>query len=118
MPIDSTEFEEMEEGSDGVPMCERADARRIIAFLLNNLDHAYRPVEIAEATEIEETRTGVILERLEEHDIVRYKGGYYTIDPDALNRFRMMYQTMETIDKRYPREDKSEWDEHAVEQPE
>ena len=118
MPIDSTEFEEMEEGSDDVSMRERADARRIIAFLLNNLDHAYCPVEIAERTEIEETRTGAILERLKERDIVRHKGVYYTIDPDALNRFQMMHQTMEAVNKRYPREDKSEWDEYAVEQPE
>ena len=118
MPIDSTEFEEMEEGSDGVSMRERADARRIIAFLLNNLDHAYRPVEIAGSTEIEETHIGVILGRLEERDVVRHKDVYYTIDPDALNRFQMMHQTMETVDKRYPREDKSEWDKYAVEQPE
>ena len=66
---------------------ERTDARRVIGILLNNLDQAYRPVEIAEATEIEETRIGVILERLKEHDIVRQKDVYYTIDLNALDRF-------------------------------
>ena len=94
------------------------DTPGLIEFYEYNLDRAYRPVEITETTEIEETRTGAILERLEDHGIVRHKGVYYTIDPDALDRFQMMHPTMETVDKRYPSEDKNEWDEHAVEQPE
>ena len=118
MPIDSTELDQMDDQTSAVPARERTNSHRILEFLSNNFDQAFRPIEVAEATGVEKTSTGIILERLRIRGLLRNKDIYYTVDPDALPRLQGMHLSMETVDKRFPREDKSEWDEYAIERPE
>lgn len=81
MPIRIDRFDESDEAelrAEG-----HTNAERVLAFLSANADHAFTPKEIHEATEIARGSVGVVLSRLEDRELVRHRGEYWAIGPDA-----------------------------------
>lgn len=79
MPISIEEFESR------YPAERRTNAERILAFLAGNPTNAYRAVEIAEATGVDENSVHPVLHRLEGRDLVRHRRPYWAIgDQDAV----------------------------------
>lgn len=111
MPIDIDRFESApdEELGGGLSQPER-----VLVFLLEHADKAFRPVEIATATDISENSINAVLKRLEDRDLVRHKGSYWAIT-DELDSLRSttQYQVVtKGMNELYGAEDPSEWVEH------
>lgn len=83
MPIDVEEFEEAPEAelrrTGGGP----TNAERVLAFLDGHDDQAFTPKEIREATGVPRGSIGVVLSRLEDRGLVRHRGEYWAVAPDA-----------------------------------
>ncbi len=76
MPIDIEEFEKSPEKA--LQVGQKTNGEKILNFLLKNPDKAYTRNEIMEATDIKPGSIGVTLTRLEEKELVRHKGNYWT----------------------------------------
>lgn len=61
---------------------EGSQPQRILHFLMENDDQAFRLTEIAEATGIERTSVSAALTRLRDRDLVRHRGRYWAIGED------------------------------------
>lgn len=81
MPIDIERFEESPEES--LQGSGPTNGEVILSFLASNDDQAFTPKEIHERTQIPRGSVGVVLSRLEERDLVRHRGAYWAINPDA-----------------------------------
>lgn len=75
MPISTSRFEALEE--DGVTPETNAD--RILNFLVENQDQAFRLTEIEERTGIKRGSIGPTLSRLEERGLVDHRTKYWKI---------------------------------------
>lgn len=75
MPISSHQFEILDEGG----VTPETNAERIVAFLLENQDQAYRMTEIEEQTGIKRGSIGPTLSRLEEKGIIDHRAKYWRI---------------------------------------
>jgi DNA-binding IclR family transcriptional regulator len=109
MPIDIDRFETAPEGeltaSDGL-----TNAERVLSFLAANEERAYSPTEIREATGVARGSIGVVLSRLEERGLVRHRGEYWAIDPEAdVERSLTASRTAEAAAERFGPEDPEEW---------
>lgn len=81
MPIDIEEFESRDEGRlrAGGP----TNAEVLLAFLAAHDGQAFAPKELHEATGLPRGSVGVVLSRLADRGLVRHRGEYWAIDPDA-----------------------------------
>lgn len=111
MPIDIDTFETnpAEELGGG-----HTQPEQVLSFLTSNANQAFRPVEIAEATEIPRNSINPVLRRLEERGLVRHKGEYWAITDDldrlhALTRYELVTESQNDL---YGEEDPGEWIEH------
>lgn len=64
---------------------EDTNGRRIIEFLAENPDTGFRPMELAERLDIPRGSVGTTLARLHDRGLVRHKGVYWAIDPEAFD---------------------------------
>lgn len=80
MPINIDRFED--EPEDVLDIKEGTQPHTILSFLLTNDEHAFTQTEIHEATDIPRGSVGVVLSRLEERELVRHRGRYWTIAED------------------------------------
>lgn len=108
MPIEIDEFEERrpEELGDGPTQPER-----VLNFLASNPEHAFRPVEIARATDVGRNSINAVLARLEARGLVRHKGNYWAITDDAETlRSATEYEiATRSLNETYGAEDPGEW---------
>jgi DNA-binding transcriptional ArsR family regulator len=78
MPIDADKLDD----ADDIPVDRDTNKGRVLTFLAANPDQAYRPKEIAEATEVNRSSVGVTLSRLEEAGLIRAENGYYAVEEE------------------------------------
>ncbi len=85
MPIDIDEFEKKSDGDIGVE--EGTNADRVLSFLAENDDSAFTQSEIHDETGVKRGSVGAVLSRLEDADLVRHKGTYWAVTPDAAEAY-------------------------------
>lgn len=116
MPIDVDQFESLE--NTGPPVEPGTNAHRVLTFLVERDDQAFKQGEIAEATGVKRGSISVVLARLEERGLVRHRGEYWTAaEDDRVGSYVAMAHSM-AVARNEPVIDKSEWDEYAAEKPE
>lgn len=83
MPIDIEEFENAPETELRTGEGEPTNAELVVSFLASNAGQAFTPKEIRQATRVPRGSIGVVLSRLEDRGLVRHRGAYWAIAPDA-----------------------------------
>ncbi|PSQ15104.1 TrmB family transcriptional regulator [Halobacteriales archaeon QS_8_69_26] len=104
MPISIDEFESHD------PDDRETNAERVVRFLARNRDKAYKAVEIAEGAGVGENSIHPVLNRLEDHGLVRHREPYWAIgDLEAVRDARMLGSTAEFLDDVLGAESREEW---------
>lgn len=104
MPISIDEFESRD------PDRGETNSERVVRFLARNRDKAYRAVEIAEATDVEENSIHPVLTRLEERGLVRHREPYWAIsDLEAVRDATVFGSTASFLDDELGAESREEW---------
>jgi Mn-dependent DtxR family transcriptional regulator len=104
MPISIDEFESHD------PEKRETNAERVVRFLAGNRDKAYKAVEIAEATGVDENSIHPVLNRLEERGLVRHREPYWAIrDVEEVHSAMVFSSTAEFLDDVLGPESREEW---------
>lgn len=104
MPISIDEFESHD------PEKQETNAERVVRFLARNRDKAYKAIEIAEATDVNENSIHPVLNRLEERGLVRHREPYWAIgDLEAVRDAIVFSSTAEFLDEALGPESREEW---------
>ena len=104
MPISIDEFESHD------PENRETNAERVVRFLAGNRDKAYKAVEIAEATGVDENSIHPVLNRLEERGLVRHREPYWAIrDVEEVQSAMVFSSTAEFLDDVLGPESREEW---------
>jgi len=100
--IDIEEFENAEADE----FEERNDTERIVLFLDEHDDRAWKAVTIAERLGLETDAVSAILSRLKERGLVRHKRPYWAItdDEERLQSAYRLHQHYEKADEQYGEE--------------
>ena len=110
MPISIDEFEEHDGSS------ELTNAERVLRFLIQNRDQAFKAAEIADETSINANSIHPVLKRLEERNLVRHKPPYWALgDLDTVRSASMFRSTAAFLDEELGSESREEWLEAASE---
>jgi predicted transcriptional regulator len=104
--IDIEEFED----ADADEFEERNDTERIVLFLDDHDDRAWKAATIAERLGLAPDAVSAILSRLKERGLVRHKRPYWAItdDGERLRAAYRLHQHYETADEQYGEEDLEE----------
>jgi predicted ArsR family transcriptional regulator len=104
--IDIEDFED----ADSDEFTDRTDTERIVLFLDENDDRAWKAATIAEHLHLDTDAVSAILSRLKERGLVRHKRPYWAItdDEERLQRAYRLHQHHEQADEQYGREDLEE----------
>lgn len=112
MPITLDEFDRLPD--DALDLTKGSNAHRVLMFLAEHPDAAFRQQEFLERLDVKAGSIGPVLSRLEDRGVVRHKGKYWTLGNDErLASYTAMSQTFATVDDRLPPEDQEEWLAHA-----
>lgn len=104
MPISIDEFESQN------PEPRETNAERVIQFLAQHPDKAYKAIEIAEATDVNENSIHPVLNRLEERELVRHREPYWAIgDLEAVRDATLVSSTAGYLDEILGLESREEW---------
>jgi predicted ArsR family transcriptional regulator len=104
VPISIDEFESQD------PNKRETNAEQVVRFLASNRDKAYKAIEIAEATDINENSIHPVLNRLEERGLVRHREPYWAIgDIEAVRDTMIFSSTAEFLDDTLGPESRAEW---------
>ena len=100
--IDIDEFE----NADADEFEEQNDTERIVVFLDENDDRAWKAATIAEQLELDTDAVSAILSRLKERGLVRHKRPYWAItdDEERLRAAYRLHQHHQTADEQYGEE--------------
>ena len=100
--IDIEEFENAD--ADDFP--ERSDTERIVLFLDEHDDRAWKAAAIAERLGLKTDAVSAILSRLKERGLVRHKRPYWAItdDEERLQSAYRLHRHHETADEQYGEE--------------
>jgi Mn-dependent DtxR family transcriptional regulator len=100
--IDIDEFED----ADSDEFEERNDTERIVLFLDEHDDRAWKAATIAERLGLETDAVSAILSRLKERGLVRHKRPYWAItdDTERLQSAYRLHRHHETADEQYGEE--------------
>jgi Mn-dependent DtxR family transcriptional regulator len=100
--IDIEEFE----NADPDEFEERNDTERIVQFLDENDDRAWKVVTVTEQLDLDPDAVSAILSRLKERGLVRHKRPYWAItdDEERLRAAYRLHQHHETADEQYGEE--------------
>ena len=100
--IDIDGFEDADD--DGFE--ERNDTERIVRFLDENDDRAWKAATIAERLEVDPNVVSAILSRLKERGLVRHKRPYWAItdDEERLRAAYRLHRHHDAADERYGEE--------------
>jgi predicted ArsR family transcriptional regulator len=108
MPISIDEFESRDERD------EPTNAERVLRFLVQNRDRAFKAAEIADAADIDENSIHPVLKRLEERELIRHKPPYWALgDLEAIRDASMFGSTAAFLDAELGSESRDEWLEAA-----
>ncbi|WP_267643216.1 MarR family transcriptional regulator [Haloarchaeobius amylolyticus] len=104
--IDIEEFE----NADPDEFEERNDTERIVLFLDDHDDRAWKAATIAERLSLETDAVSAILSRLKDRGLVRHKRPYWAItdDEERLRAAYRLHRHHETADEQYGEEDLEE----------
>ncbi|SFS74124.1 MarR family transcriptional regulator [Halostagnicola kamekurae] len=107
MSIDIEDFEER----TSAELEEPSNAERVLRFLYENRDKAWKASTVAERANVNENSISAVLNRLKEQDLVRHKGSYWAItdDTERLRRAHQFHRTVQRFDELYGEEDREEW---------
>lgn len=112
MSISIDEFDRLSE--DALDITEGSNAHRVLTFLAEHPEQAFRQQEFIKRLDIKAGSIGPVLSRLEERGLVRHKGRYWAVGSDErLASYTAMAQTFATVDDRFPPEDQDDWLPHA-----
>ena len=104
MPISIDEFESHD------PKKHKTNAKRVVRFLAENQDKAYKAIEIAEATGVDGNSIHPVLDRLEERGLVRHREQYWAIgDLEEVHNATVFSSTAEFLDDALGPESREEW---------
>lgn len=104
MPISIDEFESHD------PETRETNAERVVRFLARNRDKAYKAVEIAAATDVDENSIHPVLNRLEDRGLVRHREPYWAIGAiEAVQDAQMFSGTASFLDETLGSESREEW---------
>lgn len=76
---------------------ENTNGRQILEFLADNPELGYRAGELAEEIDIPRGCVGTTLSRLETQGLVRHKGEYWAINPEAYDAHTASLIGLETV---------------------
>jgi predicted transcriptional regulator of viral defense system len=108
VPIDIERFEN--DAIENLRPGGRTNAEEVLSFLASSPDAAFTPKEIHEATGVARGSVGVVLSRLEEREMVRHRGSYWAIMPDADTAKTLdAIATARVATERLGSEDPDEW---------
>jgi len=101
--IDIDEFED----ADDDEFAERTDTERIVSFLDENDDRAWKAATVAARLGLDTDAVSAILSRLKERGLVRHKRPYWAItdDEERLRDAYQLHQYHQTADEGYGEED-------------
>jgi predicted transcriptional regulator len=104
MPISIDEFESRDTDE------ELTNSERVLRFLAANPDKAYKPVEIADATDVNKNSVHPVLNRLKQKGIVRHREPYWAVgDLDDVREAIVFQSTAEFLDEKLGSESREEW---------
>ncbi|MFC3957927.1 helix-turn-helix domain-containing protein [Halovivax cerinus] len=104
MPISIDEFDTHD------PTHRETNAQRVVRFLVENRDKAYKAVEIAEATNVDRNSIHPVLNRLEERGLVRHREPYWAIgDLEAVRDAMVFSSAAALLDETVGSESRAEW---------
>ena len=105
--IDIGEFENADD--DGFD--DRTDTERIVAFLAENDEKAWKAKAIAERAGVNPDSVSTLLARLRERGLVRHKEPYWAItdDEQRLSNATSLHRDHERLDERFGEENVEEW---------
>jgi predicted ArsR family transcriptional regulator len=111
--IDIEEFED----ADADEFEERNDTERIVVFLDEHDDRAWKAATIAERLGLETDAVSAILSRLKERGLVRHKRPYWAItdNKERLQSAYRLHRHYETADEQYGEERLEELQTDAME---
>ena len=100
--IDIDEFEDAERNE----FSEQNNTERIVLFLDENDDRAWKAATIAEKLELDTDTVSAILSRLKQRGLVRHKRPYWAItdDEERLQSAYRLHRQHETADEQYGEE--------------
>lgn len=105
MPISIDAFDEYE-----ATETHETNAERVIRFLLENRDKAFKATEIADATGVNENSIQPVLSRLRSRELVRHKEPYWAIgNIERVQNAFMFQSTTQFLDEQLGEEDREEW---------
>jgi hypothetical protein len=114
MSIDRKTFENATEEE----LSGRSNPERVLIFLVENADRAFKPKRIADGADVGGDVISTVLSRLEERGLVVHKGPYWAVtDLDRLRSHGQYERVTERLNERLGREDKEAWREHAPDEP-
>ncbi|WP_132058155.1 MarR family transcriptional regulator [Halorussus amylolyticus] len=105
MSSGTIDIDEFENASDD-EFEEQNDTERIVLFLDENDDRAWKAATIAEQLELDTDAVSAILSRLKERGLVRHKRPYWAItnDEERLRSAYRLHQHHQTADEQYGEE--------------
>ncbi|WP_132057780.1 MarR family transcriptional regulator [Halorussus amylolyticus] len=113
MPVSRKQFETFSEAT--LDLSAGSAERRILSFLDGHDGQAFTQSEIGDETSVPDGRLGVLLRHLEAHNLVEHRGEYWAIgDESRIGSLAGVAHGFAVADDRYPPEDASEWEAHAV----
>lgn len=105
MPISIDRFDEY----DSLERRE-TNGERVIRFLVENRDKAFKASEIAAETDVNQNSIQPVLIRLREKELVRHKEPYWTLGEFERVREAYMFQSISAfLDEKLGEEDRDEW---------
>ena len=114
MSIDRNTFENATEEE----LSGRSNPERVLLFLVENDDRAFKPKRIAEGADVSRDVISTMLSRLEKRGLVEHKGPYWAAgDIDRVRSHGQYERVTERLNERLGREDKEAWREHAPDEP-
>lgn len=114
MVISKDDFKKLQDADDVTVYEEGTNPHTVLQFLADNQDKAFRPKEIAEATDVPPSSVRVTLTRLKEKGFVEHTDGYWAVEEYELGTQRAALVSRQSIDPdRYAGYDRDEALEHA-----
>lgn len=112
--IDIEEFEDADEDTFEGPN----DTERIVRFLAENNDRAWKAATIGEELDLETDVVSAILSRLKQRDLVRHKQPYWAItdDENLLQAAYQLHRQQQTADNQYGSESLAELETEEMEE--
>lgn len=105
MPISIDEFEEYDSDAERL-----TNAERVLRFLLQNREQAFKATEIAEGAGVAQNSIHPVLNRLERRDLVRHKEPYWAIgDVETVREAFEFRSTAAFLDDKLGEERRSTW---------